>query len=122
MATIKGTRVKEEFAATVGRWIYMSCSCFVLMESPTMDVSVLKRECDACGNTNLRFEHTLQSMDDKRQIRVGLQCACFLMDESTIPTLAENETKRKESWRRDVFNRPGRCSTTVDDLREKGLL
>ena len=79
-------------------------------------------ECTACGNTNLRFIHTLENQEDKRQIAVGIECARILLEGSEIPALAENETKRKERWRREKYRTPGRCSTTIDDLFERGKL
>jgi len=117
---IEGTRVKPELAATVGNWDYLGCHCLVEIGSGV--IAEITYQCDACGNTNLRFVHTLASLDDKRQINVGIECARVLMDDSEIPALAENETRRKERWRREVYFRPGRCSTTVDDLIERGKL
>lgn len=117
---IEGTRVKPELAATVGQWEYVCCHCLVKTGS---SLTGLTYECDACGNTNLRFIHTLESLDGtKRQITVGVECARVLMDDSEIPALAENETRRKERWRREVYFKPGRCVTTVDDLIERGKL
>jgi len=80
-------------------------------------------ECAACCNTNLRFVHVLEHEDDGRQIEVGIECARTLLDPSDyeIPSLAENETKRKERWR-IRYNNPGRCVTTVAHLDEKGKL
>jgi hypothetical protein len=80
--------------------------------------------CDACGNKNLRFIHTLENCEDNRVIDVGIECARVLLgvDEWELPALAENETKRKERWRREKFNRPGRCITTIEDLMNRGEL
>jgi hypothetical protein len=80
-------------------------------------------ECNACGNNNLRFLHTLENVDSGDLIRVGIECASVLVgsDNSHIPRLAENETKRKEGWRQH-YRRAGRCSTTVSDLIERGKL
>jgi hypothetical protein len=44
-----------------------------------------------------------------------------LMEGSEIPALAENETKRKEQWRIH-YRRPGRCTTDVENLRERGKI
>jgi hypothetical protein len=85
-------------------------------------IATITRWCDACGNTNLRFIHTLQSTKDGKLIGVGIECARLLMEGSEIPVLAENETKRKERWRREVYFRPGRCVTTFEDLIERGKL
>ena len=115
-------RLKPEWAATAGDWLYVSCH--TLVKFPNCGgVTVTGPECGACGNTNLRFIHTLEHEETKRQISVGIECARTLLGISDweIPGLAENETKRKERWRRE-FRRPGRCVTTVDDLEEKGKL
>jgi len=84
---------------------------------------VFPYECAACGNHNLRFIHTLEHLDDGRQIDVGIECARVLVspEDSELPKLAENETKRKERWRK-VYRRPGRCSTGVTDLENRGKL
>jgi hypothetical protein len=57
------------------------------------------------------------------QPRVGVDCAAKLLssEESEIPRLAENETKRKESWRVRYQNF-GECRTTEDNLIERGIL
>jgi hypothetical protein len=112
--------MQETLAATVGQWKYLGCHCIVKFFS-SGGVS-FTYQCDACGNTNLRFIHTLGNTENGRQINVGLDCARQLLEGSDVPVLAENETKRKERWRRDVFRRPGRCSTTIDDLIERGKL
>ena len=117
---IEGTRLKSELAATVGQWEYVCCECMVNVGSGA--IAIITRACDACGNTNLRFIHTLESVEDRKLIDVGIECARLLMEGSDIPVLAENETKRKERWRREVYFRPGRCCTTVDDLIERGKL
>ena len=75
----------------------------------------------ACSNTNLRFFHTLEHREGHNQIEVGIECARVLMQGSEIPSLAENETKRKERWRIH-YRRPGRCTTTIDNLIERGKL
>jgi hypothetical protein len=119
---IEGTRIKLELAATVGRWAYLSCECFIQIGGGI--ISTLSYECAACRNTNLRFIHTLENMDTGQQILVGIECAALLvgLDEDHIPRLAENETKRKERWRREKYHTPGRCSTTVEDLENRGKL
>jgi hypothetical protein len=80
-------------------------------------------ECDACGNKNLRFIHTLEHCEEDRVIEVGIECARVLLgeDQWEIPGLAENETKRKERWRVH-YRKPGRCSTTIANLEERGKL
>jgi hypothetical protein len=39
--------------------------------------------------------------------------------DSRIPRLAENETKRKERWRKH-YQKPGRVTTDVEDLEVRG--
>ncbi len=80
-------------------------------------------ECTLCHNTNLRFVHVLEHDEDGRQLEVGIECARTLLDSSDweIPTLAENETKRKETWRIH-YKTPGRCVTTIRHLIERGKL
>lgn len=119
---IEGTRVKSELESTVGRWAYVSCHCMVSVRSGvTADITY---ECGACGNTNLRFIHTVENMDSEQLIEVGIECAALLVgiEDCDLPRLAENETRRKERWRREVFRRPGRCITTVEDLEKRGKL
>jgi hypothetical protein len=86
--------------------------------------AVFGYECAACGNTNLRFIHSLENIDTGQEIQVGIECAVLLVgsDDSHIPRLGENETKRKERWRREKYNKPGRCTTTIDDLIDRGKL
>ena len=112
----EGERIHEDLIP--GQWEYIWCHCIVKIGRSGVSVGY---ECAACGNTNLRFIHTLEHLEDKRQIDVGIECARFLMNGSEIPVLAENETKRKESWRRG-YRRPGRCSTDVEDLENRGKL
>jgi hypothetical protein len=83
----------------------------------------ITHECEACGNPNLRFSHTLKSLEDERRIEVGIECARALLsaDEWEIPGLAENEVKRKERWR-IYYRRPGRCYATIEDLANRGVL
>src|SRR5437660_4161587 len=100
-----------------GEWDYVSCHCIVAIG----DGVAFTYECAACGNTNLRFIHTLEHDGDKRSILVGVECARALMGDYNIPTLAENETKRKERWRRK-YRTPGRCITTPEDLEARGKL
>lgn len=102
-----------------GQWEYVHCHCLVMTSS---SLTGLTYECAACGNTSLRFIHTLENVEDHRQIQVGIECARVLIEDWEIPALAENETKRKERWRREKYRRPGRCYTTIDDLIERGKL
>jgi hypothetical protein len=111
---IEGT----ELAATVGQWEYVSCHCLVKLGTGGVSFTY---ECEACGNTNLRFIHTLEHVEDKMLITVGIECACVLMEDYEVPRLAENETKRKEGWR-ITYRKPGRCVTTIDDLVNRGKL
>jgi hypothetical protein len=115
-----GTRVKPELAATMGQWDYIGCHCLVKMGSGAVSFTY---ECEACGNNNLRFIHTLEKVDDGKQVSVGIECARVLLgpDDWEIPCLAENEVKRKERWRIH-YRKPGRCSATIDDLIERGKL
>jgi hypothetical protein len=114
------TRLKPALAATIGRWEYVACHC--LVKIGTSGVRDFAYQCDACRNTNLRFIHTLESVKDHAQIQVGVECARLLMEGSEVPVLAENETKRKERWRREKYRTPGRCITTIDDLIERGKI
>ncbi len=118
---IEGIRFRDELAASVGRWAYECCHCIVKMGTGGVSISY---ECAACGNTNLRFIHTLENIDTGRQIEVGIECAALLVspDDCDLPRLAENETRRKERWRREKYHTPGRCTTTVDDLMNRGKL
>jgi hypothetical protein len=113
--------MKPEIEATAGEWGYVQCHCIVNIQTGGVTVS---RDCDACGNTNLRFIHVLEHMDDEgRYLEVGIECASMLLapSDADIPRLAENETKRKERWRVH-YHQPGRCFTTPDQLSEKGKL
>jgi hypothetical protein len=112
----EGERIHEDLIP--GQWAYIVCHCIVKIGRSGVSFTY---ECDACGNTNLRFIHTLEPLEDKRQIAVGIECARFLMNGSEMPALAENETKRKESWRRR-YRTPGRCSTDIVDLEKRGKL
>lgn len=116
---IEGTRVKKELAATVGDWFYVSCHCIVKVQTGVS----FTYECDGCGNTSLRFIHTLENEKDKRRIQVGIQCARTLLplDEWEIPRLAEAEVQRKERWR-IRYNNPGWCIVTEQDLIDRGVL
>lgn len=116
------TRVKPELAVTTGQWGYVRCHCLVKTRSGRGGV-FFTYECAACGNTNLRYIHTLEHNEDGRQIDVGVECARILLapSDSEIPRLAENETKRKERWRIH-YGKPGRCTTSVEDLENRGKL
>jgi hypothetical protein len=109
---IERTRIKPELAATVGQWEYVCCHCLVDFGSASLIVQIT-HECEACGNTNLRFFHTLENLEDKKLIEVGIECARALLgpEEWKIPGLAENEVKRKEGWRIH-YNKPGWCYAT----------
>lgn len=110
-------RLKAGFVP--GEWGYICCECDVHVGPIFVSLTY---QCEACNNTNLRFTHTLEHTSTKRQIQVGIECARVLMDDYDLPTLAENETKRKERWRRDKCRKPGRCYTTIADLIERGKL
>lgn len=114
------SRIKPELQATAGKWEYIGCHCIVSLGAVGVSFTY---ECAACDNHNLRFIHTLENIEDKRLIFVGIECARALLDASDweIPQLAENEVKRKERWRIH-YKKPGRCSVTVDDLIERGKL
>jgi hypothetical protein len=114
--------IKLEFANTIGQWTYICCYCLVQIETGS-GVHTTGPQCAACQNTNLRFVHVLEHMEDSRQIEVGIECARMLVDraDSKIPRLAENETKRKEMWR-VRYRKVGRCVTTVSHLIERGKL
>jgi hypothetical protein len=120
----------EELIKTAGDWLYVSCSCIVEWRTQGVTVTHEGGICQLCGNNNVLFVHTLEYIPDldegkpyPRQIGVGIDCARLLVDADSehIPTLAENETKRKKKWRLH-YRRPGRCSTTVDDLDARGKL
>jgi hypothetical protein len=109
----------DDAASQARLWEYVCCYCRVQIASGV--TSGITNECALCHNTNLRFIHVLEHREDKRQIEVGIECARMLMYGSKIPSLAENETKRKEGWRIHYRN-PGRCVTTIDDLIKRGKL
>jgi hypothetical protein len=104
-----------------GQWEYICCECFIQLNTGTGVVASLSYECAACGNTNLRFIHTLEHVEDGRQIWVGIECARILVDDSELPRLAENEVKRKECWR-IFYKKPGRCTADIVDLQNRGKL
>jgi hypothetical protein len=88
------------------------------------DWTVYGYKCAACGNKNLRFIHVLKFKDrTRREIEVGVECAQLLVcaEDAKRPRLAENETARKESWRRK-YKTFGLCRTTVEDLENRGKL
>src|SRR6266536_2799014 len=112
------TRIADVLEDLVpGQWDYVCCYCIVKNDRGS-GVSIT-HECTACGNANLRFLHVLEHLENKRQIQGGIECARALMNDSEIPTLAESETKRKKSWR-PRYRKLGRCSTTVEDLQNRG--
>jgi hypothetical protein len=122
---IHGTRIKPEIAGTEGKWEYKMC------QTNVGSTVTGEKRCDLC-NAPMRFTHTVFLPREIRRIPsacynnifVGVDCAARLIvpEDATIPRLAENETARKERWRRDVFGVPGTCKTTVDNLIEKGKL
>jgi hypothetical protein len=114
--------MSPELEATIGEWAYIVCWCLVKIE--TGSGVLVTYECDACRNTNIRFLHVLENVDTGKQIQVGIECARVLVgpEDSHIPRLAENETKRKERWRREKYRTPGRCSTDIQDLEKRGKL
>ena len=102
-----------------GQWEYVCCYCIVKIASGvTTDITY---ECALCHNTSLRFIHVLENLADGTQIVVGIDCARQLTGDFELPALAENETKRKEKWR-IFYRKPGRCVTTIDDLKNRGKL
>ena len=113
---------ETELIATAGQWFYVCCYCMVHIDTGS-GVTSTGPNCVVCHNTNLRFVHVLEHVDEDRQIQVGIECARRLVDPSDweTPRLAENETKRKERWRIHYKN-PGRCVTTVEDLEKRGKL
>lgn len=117
------TRLKPELEKTTGAWLYRGCHCIVDPNPKRRHGVRFSYECDACGNRNLRYIHTLEHLDTERQIEVGIECARALLgpEDESLPGLAENETKRKERWRIH-YHRPGLCMTTEDDLIERGKL
>ncbi|HTU49418.1 MAG TPA: hypothetical protein VMF56_02425 [Acidobacteriaceae bacterium] len=115
-------RIKPELAATAGQWEYLRCQGSVNLPSPGMRGNITL-ECAACGNANLRFTHIRENINDEHQICVGIECARVLLgpDGWEIPGVAENEVKRKERWRIHL-KRPGRCTTDIQDLINRGKL
>lgn len=114
----ENSRMTPEMACTVGRWDYICCHCIVRIKT---GFTCSGPECAACGNLNLRFVHTLEHLEDGRQIEVGIECASALLEDRELPRLAENEVKRKEGWRIRYRN-PGRCVCTPQDLENRGKL
>lgn len=115
-------RMKPALAATIGQWIYVDCNTIVKFPGGG-GVTVRGMDCEACGNANLRFFHSLEHEEDGRLITVGIECARVLLgpDDWEIPALAENEVKRKERWRVH-YRRPGRCTANIEDLINRGKL
>ena len=116
---------RKVIAGTEGGWVYSRCETIVGSRTDE------GRRCMLC-HTRVRFSHVVTYPKEIRrfpgivenQLGVGIECAVKLLppDQADIPRLAENETARKERWRRDVFGTPGTCKTTIDDLIEKGKL
>jgi hypothetical protein len=123
----------EKLLATAGDWLYVSCHVLVVL--PTTGGATHTQQggvCQLCGNSNVRFVHTLdylpdvdagESGDNVRRVEVGLDCAQILVgpDDAHIPVLAENETHRKRKWRIQ-YRRTGICTTTFEDLDTRGKL
>ncbi len=112
--------MKAEMEVTAGQWDYVCCACFIQLEGSGVYASQ-NNVCMACGNTNIRFNHILEHVEDGRQISVGIECARVLVKDRALPRLAENEVKRKERWRIH-YKKPGRCTADAVDLRERGKL
>jgi hypothetical protein len=102
-----------------GEWLYSYCYCNVTLGEN--DWKYYGYQCSLCGNKNLRFIHVLKHKDSRKEIEVGIECAVHLLfpEEKDFPRLAENETARKERWRRR-YQTYGICRTTVDDLQNRG--
>ena len=118
---LDGSRIKPELAVTIGQWVYVWCQTYIQFPSHSGVQAFFSYECAACGNTNLRFEHILEHKTTGRQIVVGLDCACALLDDDELPRLAENEVKRKERWR-IFYKKRGRCIADREDLEKRGVL
>ena len=86
------TRVKPELAVTTGQWGYVRCHCLVKTRSGRGGV-FFTYECAACGNTNLRYIHTLEHNEDGRRIDVGVECARILLAPSDNKILGWPKTK-----------------------------
>ena len=114
-----GSRMQPDMEATAGQWIYFGCECHVRL-STSLNV-LFNYRCAACGNTNLRFVHTLEHRETKVQISVGLECAGILTDDFELPRVAEQEVRRKEAWRQH-YKKTGRCYVTVEELEVKGKI
>jgi hypothetical protein len=116
---------RKVIAGTESGWEYQRCATAVGSRTDE------GRLCMLC-NAPMRFGHVVTYPKElkrfpgivENQLSVGVECAIKLIpsDQADIPRLAENETARKERWRRDVFGTPGICKTTIDDLIEKGKL
>jgi hypothetical protein len=117
------TEDERKLDATIGQWEYSRCYCSVGVGD--RDWTCYGRSCSMCGNKNLRFIHVLRHLVDKPrwQIEVGIECAGVLVRavDELLPRLAENETARKEKWRKRYKNF-GLCVTTVADLENRGKL
>jgi len=111
----------ELLDATIGQWEYARCYCSVGIGD--RDWIVYGRKCAMCGNKNLRFIHVLRMVKPRREIEVGIECAGVLVCsvDGSLPRLAENETARKEKWRKRHRNF-GLCVTTVGDLANRDKL
>ena len=79
--------MNPELEKTVGQWSYICCEVWIHTgKGVSVDIT---NQCAACGNTNIRFTHTLEHREDKKQISVGIECAGILMDDWELPRLAE---------------------------------
>jgi DNA-directed RNA polymerase subunit RPC12/RpoP len=108
-----------EMEATAGQWTYSQCYCNVTIGE--RDWIYYEYKCAMCGNKNLRFIHVLKHEESRKEIEVGVECAGILvrLEHEPLPRLAENETARKEKWRRR-YGTFGMCVTTIDDLENRG--
>lgn len=120
--------MKINLDGTEGHWTFFECGTWV---GSVIEAGIgWNLFCDRCGKA-MRFTHTLCGPNGVAKprgcpstIHVGVDCAALLVvpDERHIPLLAEQETARKERWRRDRYNSPGVCKTTLDNLRERGKI
>ncbi len=114
--------MSPELEATAGLWAYSRCYCNVTLGE--RDWTFYGYKCAVCGNKNLRFIHVLTHPENaRREISVGIECAQIMvrLEDETLPRLAENETARKEKWRRR-YGKFGMCVTAVEDLENRGKL
>lgn len=113
------SRIKPELEPTLGAWGWIQCECAV-HTAASLEVQ-LTYQCGACGNSNLRFIHTVVNPETNKVLQVGIECAGFLTGDFEIARIGENEVQRKERWRK-YYERPGKCYVTVADLKNRGKL